>query len=442
LFNFLKRWLTRKTMPPTLTGGQWSGTAFTDSFKKNRQPTPNELMTELKGVAWTCATLNAAACASNPPILYVGTGRNDTTPKCKTRKIGRKTQDSLHKRTHLRSRLTVYDTVDEVTEHPILDLLYEVNPIHNQFDLWELTTLYQEVHGSAYWYLSYDPLGVPNEIWILPSQNITPIQAPNSPNVVDYYEHRTGSKSANYPADCIIHFRYPDPRDPYKSGMSPLRAAFEDVRLVSDYAAFKEAKLQNRAIPDAIISPDEVIGEEERDRLEAQWNMKFRRGGAGRVMIGESGMKIQLLSQSMGDVAALAEMGKTKEDIANAFHVPLAFLSTNTNLANLQAADYQHLSKCINPRLQRRDEKLNEQLVPKFDPSGRLFLASEDPSPLDPEEVWQTYKINMQFGVVTINEARDQWGLPWVPWGDRPYSPVSPSDKPLGPDDFPQSDDQ
>jgi hypothetical protein len=42
--------------------------------------------------------------------------------------------------------------------------------------------------------------------------------------------------------------------------------------------------------------------------------------------------------KSMGDVAAMAAMGKTKEDIANAFHVPLAFLSTQTNLANVQAA--------------------------------------------------------------------------------------------------------
>jgi HK97 family phage portal protein len=442
LLNFVRRWFSRKTMPPSLSGGQWSGTAFTDSFKRNRQPTANELMAELKGVAWTCATLNAAACASNPPILYVGTRNTDTAPKCRTRKVSSKTLDRMGKKTHLRPYLKAYDTVDEVTDHPVLALLNHPNPIHNSFDLWELTTLYQEVHGCAYWYLSYDALGVPTEIWILPSQNVTAIQKANSRDPIDHYEHRTGSQSQDFPPDQIIHFRYPDPRDPYKSGMSPLRAAFEDVTLVSEYAAFKSSKLQNRAIPDAVISPDEVIGEEERDRMEAQWNQKFRKGGAGRVLIGESGMKVQLLSQSMGDVAALAEMGKTKEDIANAFHVPLAFLSTNTNLANLQAADYQHMSKCINPRLQRRDEKLNEQLIPKFDPTGRLFLASEDPSPLDPEQVWQTYKINMQFGVITINEARDSWGLPWVEWGDRPYSPVSPSETPLSTEDYPQSNAQ
>jgi hypothetical protein len=53
----------------------------------------------------------------------------------------------------------------------------------------------------------------------------------------------------------------------------------------------------------------------------------------------------------------------------------------------------------------------------------RLFLASKDPSPVDPEATWQTMKINMQYGVVTINEARDAQGLPPVPWGDKPWLP-------------------
>ncbi len=53
----------------------------------------------------------------------------------------------------------------------------------------------------------------------------------------------------------------------------------------------------------------------------------------------------------------------------------------------------------------------------------RLFLASEDPSPVDPEQAWQTMQINMKFGVLTINEARDAQGLPPVPWGDKPWLP-------------------
>src|SRR5207244_5532247 len=142
-------------------------------------------------------------------------------------------------------------------------------------------------------------------------------------------------------------------------------------------------------------------GEEERHRVEAPWNRRFRRGGSGRVVVAESALKVQLLAHSIGDLAALADMKATKEDICAAFHVPLAFLTSETNLANLQAAEHQHTAKAIAPRLQRRDEKLNEQLLPLYDPSGRLFLASEDPIPVNRELTAKEQELNLKYGVVT-----------------------------------------
>ena len=98
---------------------------------------------------------------------------------------------------------------------------------------------------------------------------------------------------------------------------------------------------------------------------------------------------------------------------------------SETNLANLQAADHQHMAKAMTPRLTRRDEKLNEQLVPLYDPTGRLFLASEDPVPVNQELDVREHEIDMKYGVVTINEVRGQRGLPPVPWGDVPWLPRS-----------------
>jgi HK97 family phage portal protein len=431
LIDRLAAWWLRKSVPPALTGGQWSGTGFIDSYKRNRNPTPNELLAELKGTAWTCASINAAVCASYSPRLYVRTGASDPRPKCLTRPLSAREEHKLRKLPQLLAYTKSSRQIEEVVAHPLLTLLDNVNPMLNAFDLWELTTLYQEVQGSAYWCLVFGPLGIPTEIWVLPAQNVTPKREPNSRNIVDYYEYRSGASSQNFSPEQIIHFRYPDPRDPYNSGFSPLRACFEQVSLMSDYAALKQAKFQNCAIPDAIVSPDDPIGEEERDRLETQWNAKFRRGGAGRILVGDTGLKVQLLNQSMGDLAALAEIGKTKEDIANAFHVPLSFLSTETNLANLQAAEHQHMAKAIGPRLQRRDEKLNEQLVPLYDDTGRLFLASEDPVPGDPDATWRDKDINMKYGIFTINEVRAQEGYDPVPWGDKPWLPANwlPTDK-------------
>jgi len=421
----LAGWLRPKNLPPALTGAQWSGTSFVDAYRRNRNPTPNELLAELKNTAWACASINAAVCASFPPRLFVTTRPGEPRPKCLTRALPRRTDRLLRACPHLQLHTKSADRIEEVTDHPLLTLLRQVNPVHNSFDLWELTTLYQEVHGGAYWYLDRGPLCTPQAIWILPSQNVTPRREPDGRNLVDYYLYRTGTREQRFAPEDVIHFRYHDPRDPYTGGLSPLRACYEQVSLTSDLAAFKKAKFENHAIPDALISPEEVLGEEERDRLEAQWNARLRRGGTGKVVVAESALKVQLLAHSMGDLAALADLKATKEDIANAFHIPLSFLTSETNLANLQAAEHQHMAKAITPRLQRRDEKLNEQLIPLYDPSGRLFLASEDPVQVNRELSAKEQELNLKYGLVTINEVRGEQGLQPVPWGDVPWLPLA-----------------
>ncbi|GIW79448.1 MAG: hypothetical protein KatS3mg105_1255 [Gemmatales bacterium] len=412
-------WLRRKGAPTPLgaTSGGWS---FVDALHRVGQPSAGELMAELKSIVFACASLNAGVCASFPPRLFVTTTEGQSPPKCRTRKLDPLAERRLLRRLHPHKACAI----EEVVDHPLLTLLRQVNPIHNSFDLWELTTLYQEVFGNAYWHIVFGPLGTPAEIWILPAQHITPRREPESSHLVDYYEYQAGGRRLRFAPGEIIHFRYPDPRDPYLAGLSPLRAAWEQAVLHSDYVAFKKARIDNRAIPDAIVSPDEVIGRDEIERLEMEWNDKFRRGGAGRVLVAESGMRVQLLNHTIGDVAQLAEMGQTKEDIANAFGVPLAFLTSETNLANLQAAEHQHLSKAIAPRLKRRDEKLNEKLVPLFDPTGRLFLASDDPVPQNVELEMQQQEQDLRLGVLSINEVRRQRGLPPVSWGDQPWLPL------------------
>jgi HK97 family phage portal protein len=419
----LARWINPKSAPDALTGRQWTGTNFVDSYKRTREPSPNELLAELKNTAWSCASLNASHCAIYYPRLFVITNPGQSAPKCATKSLNRRTELALRKSTHISTRIKRATRIEEVTDHPILDLFEQVNLVHNAWDPWELTTLYQEVLGSCYWYLSFDGLGVPKEIWVLPSQNVTPKRRPGSRNIVDYYEYRTGIHTQQFSPETIVHFRYPDPRDPYLSGLSPLRACYENIALDSEYTAFKKATWENNALPGAIISPDEVIGEEERDRLEQQWNAKFRRGGTGRTLIAESGMKVSILSHSMGDLAALAEKGANKEDIANAFHVPLSYFTKDTNLANFEAAEYQHLTTAITPRLMRRDEKINEQLIPLFDDSGRLFVASQDPMGHDTDDDTVRLEIDLKYGVVSINELRGERGLPPVPWGNVPWLP-------------------
>jgi HK97 family phage portal protein len=422
----LGRWLATigatKSAPMSLRTPAWRGSNYTDKYKRNREPTPNELIEELKGVAWACASINASVCANFPPTLYVRTPKGQPQPKCLTKAISRRKQERFQ------DQFKAFDRIEEVVNHPLVSLLAMPTPPEvslNSYDLWELTTLYLEVHGRAYWLLERDGLGTPRWAWILPAQNMTGHRKPNSENIIDYWEYNTGKTRQQFAPEDVLFFRYPDPRDPYLGGLSPLRSCFEQVTLTSHYAARKQAIFENDAIPSALISPEEVIGEEERERLETLWNDRLRRGGAGRVVVAESKMSVGILQHSLGDLALLAEQNISKEQIANAFHVPMPFLTTTTNLANLQAATHQHMSLCISPRLKRRDEKLNESLVPLFDDSGKLFLSSDDPIPINAENNLQLEQSRLKFGVVTINEVRGEQGLDPVPWGDAPWLPLA-----------------
>lgn len=385
-----------------------------DAYRRVRHPNSWDLLNELKNTAYACAVLNSGVCASYTPKLYVRTRKGERAARCLTKALPWGHPLVVEQRGLAQ--------VEQVLEHPLLTLLEQVNPRHNKQDLWELTTLCQEVHGSAYWLIEDGALGIPETIWPLAVQCVTPRREPGSSRLVDYYEYRANGRIEKIEPERIIHFFYPDPRDPYGGGLSPLRGCYELASLGSQFLAYRRAIVDNHAMPAAIVSPTEVIGEEEASRLEQTWNQRFRRGGNGRVLVAESSVKVDLLANQWGDVNQLAAAGATMQDIANAFGVPLSLLTTTTNLANLQAAEAQH-AKTIYAKILRRDEKLNEQLVPRFDDSGRLFLASEDPRPIDRDFRLREEYQDLVRGVRTINEVRAERGLPPVPWGNQPFKP-------------------
>src|SRR5262249_44303469 len=99
-------WLQPKAAPRALTGSQWSGTGFVDAYKRDRNPTPNEQLAELKNTAFTCASINAAVCAAYPPRLYVATHAGQPEPKCLRRSLDRTSERRLRGRPGLPAQVT------------------------------------------------------------------------------------------------------------------------------------------------------------------------------------------------------------------------------------------------------------------------------------------------------------------------------------------------
>lgn len=376
-----------------------------------RADRPADCLAELSHTAYACAAINAAVCASYPPRLF---SRGRAGRKLRTRALGAEE----------RRRLAVAcgGEVREVMEHPLLDLLEEVNGEQDPQELWELTTLHQETVGSAYWSLETGGDGLPGAIWTLPAHRVRAVRRDDG--ALEGYRVAGPKGETALPAAEVVHFRYPDPRDPYGPGLSPLRACLETVRASGQLRAYRGGLLEGAAAPGVILTPEGPLGEDERERLEGEWERKFRRG-TGRVLVADASLKVSVVQNPLGELATLADMGGTRADIANAFGVPLSYLTNETNLANLQAAERQHLAVAVRPRLRRRDQRLTSALARLYDPGGGLFFASDDPSPLEREEALKRQELDLKQGVLSINEVRAGRGLGPVEWGGVPWLPVA-----------------
>lgn len=411
-----------QTAPPV----RYSPSGYLDAHRKRRDPSATELFQELKSTVYACAQINASICAAAPPKLYVRTARHQSRPKCPIRDLDRKTHQSMQ----TAGQIHAGEEINEIESHPAIDILRRPNPYHSSYDFLYLVTLYNETVGAAYIHPQLSPLGRPMELLPLAAHRVRPCRKPKSKNPVDFYEYWIDFPPVVFEPEELIVMITPDPREPYTTPLSPLRAIFESATHTSKYHAMRADIWDNHALPSAIVSPGEVIGPHERDRLETEWNNRFRASGNGKVLVAESNLDVALIQPELASLATLAEMKATKEDIANAYQVPMPYLSGDTNMANLEAAGQQHAALAIKPRLRRRDAGLSMRLLPFYDQTGRLFYWSDDPEPTSREHALKQEAQDATYGVRTINEIRSVRGMPPVPWGNTPWLPLdwAPSD--------------
>lgn len=398
---------------------------YIDIWKTKRTPDDYELVKEYKRIAYACSNLNSNAVSQIPIRLYVKTGKSDKKAHCRTRKLATRQIDNLQRSPYLSKQTRDLIDVEEVLEHRALDLLDTVNDFPGCTGNWlrVVSQLYQEIVGRAYWYVVDDIFGVPIQLWIIPSQHLTPFREQNSTRLIDYYKFAANTPSEKkYTVDEIIPFLMPNLKNPYVDGLSPLMAAFESNSVSNKLIAHEDSFLSNEARPDAIITPtkDNPLDKAEARRIELSINKKFSRGNTGRAWVSEEELQFTPINYPPRDLARLEIHMWSKSEIANAYDTPLALLEgENINRATLEAAREQHALNCVKPRLERYVSNLNEDFLPRFDPSGRLFFAYDNPVPEIEEIKLQKWAQLVMNGIATPNEAREDYKLPELPGGDK-----------------------
>lgn len=388
------------------------------------------LINAYKSWAYICCSKNAVTVASQPLRLYVARDTNSKIRGYKTREIERSELKYLtsNKAGNIASLPAVRKSVkiDEVLDHPFLDLVHSVNPFMNMFELFELLTLHEDLTGNSYWYILDNKLGVPKEIWPIMPQEIKIV--PDKNKFISGYKYEKNGLFAKKTGLTlsekeVIHFKHTSPKS-YYYGYSPVWAVKEAYNVGMNVYTYEKALLENGGSLSGTFQTEEELSEFEFERLKLEIKEMFTgAGNAGKAPLLSNGVKYNPYGLQPKEMSFLKGRTSLKEEIANALGQNLAMYSQESNRANSDNAFAEFARNAIRPRLKRIEQKINEKIMPLYD--GRLFVAFDNVVPDDVQFKLDERIKHTQFGITSINEERAKLNLDPVPGLEDPIIPVN-----------------
>lgn len=296
--------------------------------------------------------------------------------------------------------------LEEITEHPFLDLMQNVNSFHNKFELWSQTGIHLDLTGNAYWWMPKDSLRTPGAIWHIPSHWMRIV--PSKTEYIEGYIMTVPGIGAPIPfqADEIVHFKFPPILDLFY-GTGPLYAAAYGVDLNKHIKTWGINYFMNNAQPSGVLYTDEGMNQDAFQRLKDQWNRKHKGSeNAGKLAILTNGLKYQQVGSSLKDCKFEDVSREVRDEILAIFGVPASKLGLveDVNRANADANDYTYQKETVLPRLMLIEEKLNEKVMPMFD--AGLVVKFDNPVPEDKEYRLREREINIRSGFSSIDDER------------------------------------
>lgn len=401
-------------------GSSWiGGPTWTDAWGAKRAPSPPELIEHFKSLVYSCVMANANVVSAVPLKLYI----DASTGKQPSDYSGPK-ELSVGQFEHLRSARYVgggakVADIREIRDHPFLYALDNPDP-HDILDLCQLVKLivmYNDTVGAAYIYPEGNGGRPYRWLWALASQYVLPVMDSTTmlPSGFTY-----GGRTFE-PADLICFRTHPSLKNSYAANYSPLYAAIEYAKLEDKFVSIQEQLMAQGPRPNLLVSPsdpNQPPGAQEKERFEQDLNRKHARGSQGGVLVTTGFWDVKPITYSPTDLSGLKIAEYDLERICACFGVPIEFFTSDTNLANQQAAAKKHAEFAVNPRCKAIASRLT-RVIRKWD--RRLFFAFDNPVAADRELDAKLFDMAVKNGTMTINQANAETGLPPVTWGDEPW---------------------
>ena len=257
----------------------------------------------------------------------------------------------------------VDDEPEEITTpHPLKTLLNNPNDFQSGHDLMELTQIYEDLTGEGYWHLEN------NQLWSFPPHRMK--VAIDSKEWITGYVFTGPDGDVPIPREDIIPFISPNPLMPWR-GVGPAQAIGIELDTQAFALQTNRFFFYNGATMGIMISYPTDVPPEEYTRLKEQFQADHRGyGRSHKAIILTGGAQITDPNQKFGarDMDFVNMLKNNRDAILGAYGTPYSMLggSEHVNRATAEAAQVDFASRVVRPRLQKKRDKLNKFLLPKF----------------------------------------------------------------------------
>jgi HK97 family phage portal protein len=318
--------------------------------------------------------------------------------------------------------------LEELDNHPLLDLLNNPNASMSKNEFLEICFLHLELTGNAYWFVVRDKKKKPIELWpLLP--NLVAV-VPDQKHFIVGYVYTTNGKQIPLNPEDVVHHKYGNPMD-FRHGYSAVMAGSTTIDGDTHAAIFNQRFFYNTAMPDGFLTTDEQIDEKVFKRLKDEWMNTY--GGAvnsHRTAILSGGLQFKNLQINQRDMEFLKGRNFNRDMILSLFGVPksLAGFDESMSRANADTAEYI-FSKRIRIRMQRLVNRITMDLAPDYENGENLLVSFTDPVPQDTAQVLKDNVSSLGTtnnpGFATINEIRARRGDLPVAGGNQIFVPAN-----------------
>lgn len=343
---------------------------------------------------------NAIGVASTQLRLYVSNSKPQKEIPFATRKLSRKESSVI-------KSINANNDIEEVLEHPFIDVFNRPNPTMSGFEMMELLSTYLDLTGNAYWYLEKDAMGVVRSIWPLPSQNVG-VKKENDGALT--YTYRAGVKQITFSQDEIIHFKTPSPMS-LLAGYAPLQAISAAYSIIKTIDRIDMAMFKNMGKPELIVTPPTglSLSADEIESLKAMFQARHTGvDNAGKAFFASIPLTVQAINNN-NELGNIESRKLRAEEVVAAFGMDMSVLRPGSNRSESETAKIFWYESAIIPRLKRIENKLNiivEQVYGK-----QFFVAFDNPKPMDDEFLLRQAETDVRSGIRTRNEIRAERGL-------------------------------